>query len=261
MKNQIETINNTIVQLNINNKCFDNITKLSKVISKTTQPIIDYVDRINSYTKIKTNAFDSIQHFNALTIVLSNLSETIKQIDLEDFKLLTKSISNFAKENSLNTKITTQNEINYDVTAQELQLIPKQIAENNISTRKKRCLLNRFILLISKIGISGLLSIILFVCQPFYNNLFNVTPQQVVINESMKEIEQIREEEKITQEMRVIIKKTYIYESKKLNRIIEQLEIGDIVIIEENNNTLLKVRNYQTGTIGYIRKKYAKKNN
>lgn len=261
MENQIESINNTIAQLNINNKCLENITNLSKVISKSMQPIIDYTNRFHGYTNIITNAFGNMQHINALSSILSNLSETLKQINIVDFKLLTKSISNFAKENSLNIKITNPKDISYDVTAQELQLIPEKIAENKISTRKKRCLLNRFIFIISKIGISGLLSIILFICQPFYNNLFNITPQQIVINESMKEIEQIREEEKITQEMRVIIKKTYIYESKKLNRIIEQLEIGDIVIVEENSKTILKVRNYQTGAIGYIRKKYAKKNN
>ena len=180
------------------------------------------------------------------------MENDIKNITDSVFKDLINNVKNFADSikisNYIDTNITKEN------FKDNVVKITETISEEPVSTRKKRKWFERLFYILKKCG----LTLIIFLISPLYNQLYEITPNQQIIYESLQEIEQIKNEEGITNELRVITKDTYIYKGKKLKQIIFKLQVGDIVEVLENNNKLLKVKEYQTGKIGWIRKKYTK---
>lgn len=235
-------------------KLADNAKIISASVNKIMEPLSKIVENYKKSLEPINRMLDSFYKCYDTTILpnINSLAESFKSMNLDKFVNLFASVQTYAKENDL-PQIDNQD---YKEFSKELVMIPQEIANTNLSTRKKKNLFLRFIELLLKCIAGNALTLILFFCQPYYDNLFVETPQQTLIYESLEEIKQIQEEENIQNELRVIKHKTYIYNSINLTSIIAKVEIGDIMIVLENDKPILKVQDYQTGVVGYIRKKY-----
>lgn len=248
----LEKISNTIISINRViephvseiNKTYQNI---SKMILETIQidPLLKQAQEILNQpvdTAIKIKDEFSKIDFDSLNTFYTQMQDILTNINI-----------------NYHIKIDKHNENKPSEIISNVKAVTEEITENkNISSRQKKKWLIKFFELIKKYFAGIILPFLLFILQPMYDKVFNETPYQQIIYESLQEIEQIKNEEGITNELRVITKDTYIYKGKKLKQIIFKLQVGDIVEVLENNNKLLKVKEYQTGKIGWIRKKYTK---
>lgn len=207
---------------------FQNIVKpLSSLVS-------DYYNKINSFN---------------ITVPYVKLFEILNELKPEEKETIKKELKEFKEKE--NVKTISDNDI-----STEIENISNEIAYSKKSVRYKKNLFQKFFGLLLKIFGNVLLPLVLFLVQPYYEQYVDSIPDKIVIEQSFDEISQIKQEQEVEHEYRVVNHNTNLYTTAKLTNVLQHLETGDILIVLEVNGKLLKVQDYQTGNIGYIRKKY-----
>ena len=204
------------------------VIPMSKVVSKLAGMVckIPYIELANELEKIDEAKKQEIR--KDLTAFIE--TESIMQKD-QDNKHLATQITNISIEITCGTQ----------------------------SVRKKKNLFQRFLGLLMKLFEFAVFPIVLFIIQPYYEQYINSIPEKTIIEQSFIEISQIKQLEEMECDYRVVNHNTNLYTSAKLTNVLQHLETGDILIVLEINGKLLKVQDYQTGNVGYIRKKYTEK--
>ena len=233
-------------------KLVENFRKQQVEITKTMQPIFETVAKLTENLQPTYRAINQIMSNipNNFGNISTAIEQVIQSLDLDTIKMASENLNAILKDNNLKTLPNSKEGL-----SEGLLDLPKEINYTNFTTRKRRHIIRNIVVFLVKNGLETLLTIILFLFAPLYSQNFN--PNQYYIRESMQEIEQIKQEEGIEQELRVITKRTYIYKGVKMRKILQQLEVGDIVIVLEANKEKLKIQDYQTGIVGYITKKYS----
>lgn len=252
----------------INNKSSTYKNSLDKLVTNMAT-----ISRLCS-SKIQSIGFSYFQTqkklIDSLQAVYSPMMRTIHQLQ-EGFKPLYESMQNMLNSISkvdLNPVVSFYNNIkyfNFNISSQQekgeivqdISLATTEIIKSEkITTREKRNIFKTFF---SKLtGVIKTLFILIIL--PLL--LSEVVPNQIAIYEARQEISQLEQGQKhneVKLEYRYITHKAKLYKNIKLKTKIDDLEVGEIVIVLEKDKEKIKVQILDTEEIGWILKKYSKR--
>lgn len=233
-------------------RMYSEIYEITKYLAYYYEKIQYNYQNIIKPLSVIINEYYNMTKLLNFQVPLIQIFEKLNQLEPEKKEKIKKELKEFEKKENVCVK-------NDDDISTEITNISNEIVYSGKSTRYKKNLFQRFVGLLLKIFEVVLLPFVLFLIQPYYEQYIESIPEKTVIEQSFDEIYQIKQEQEVEYDYRVVNHNTNLYTSVKLTSVLQQLEIGDILIVLETNGKLLKVQDYQTGNIGYIRKKYTEK--
>ena len=87
-------------------------------------------------------------------------------------------------------------------------------------------------------------------------------PTHKILYEARQEVSQLEEEQKYNEiklQYRYITHKARLYKNRKMKTKIDDLEVGEIIIVLEEDKEKIKVQILDTEEVGWILKKYSKR--
>jgi len=244
---------------------FDSLSQLAKPYNQVVEAVngmfvdlkVPFAKLAENYQKCIYPMRDIMRQIAALqhnySGVFADAAEFVNRLDLAEIEKVRGGIREFAEENDVEL---SEHEDSAQCLTEDIAEIPKQLASKDVSIRKRKSVFLKFISMLIKFGASNVVAILLFLCQPYYQPLGLTAPKNNLIYESVLEAEQIKACEGIEEEIRIVCHDTFLYQSVRLGGIAYRVFVGDIVIVLEKHKTVLKIRDYETGAEGYIRKKY-----
>ena len=239
-------------------KMVSTISSVSKIYSSQIQSIIlSYLQAQKKLTDFLQTLYSPIMRtiqqlqdgFKPFYENMQNIFNTISKVDLNPII----SFFNNIKQFDFNISSKQKKE---DI-VEDISIATSKIIESEkISVRQKR---NWFKKLFS-ILTTPLKYLILTLIIP---TLFAMDlPTQKILYEARQEISQLEENQRNSEvkiQYRYITHKARLYKNHKMKTKIDDLELGEIVIVLEEAKDKLKVQILDTNEIGWILKKYSKK--
>lgn len=239
-------------------KMVSSMTSISKIYSNQIQSIgLSYIQTqkklINSLQAVYSPMMRSIQTlqegFKPFYENMQNMLNSISKVDLNPLISFYNSIRHF------NFNISAQQEkeeIVQDISTATTEIIKSE----KITTREKRNIFKTFFSKLTGVIKTFFVLIIL----PLL--LSEVVPNQIAIYEARQEISQLEEKQKYNEiklQYRYITHKARLYKNRKMKTKIDDLEVGEIVIVLEEDKEKIKVQILDTEEVGWILKKYSKR--
>lgn len=252
INNKSSTYKNSLDKLvtnmaTISRLCSSNIQSIGFSYFQTQKKLIDSLQAV--YSPMMRTIHQLQEGFKPLYESMQNMLNSISKVDLNPVVSFYNNIKYF------NFNISSQQEKGEIV--QDISLATTEIIKSEkITTREKRNIFKTFF---SKLtGVIKTLFILIIL--PLL--LSEVVQNQIAIYEARQEISQLEQGQKhneVKLEYRYITHKAKLYKNIKLKTKIDDLEVGEIVIVLEKDKEKIKVQILDTEEIGWILKKYSKR--
>lgn len=239
-------------------KMVSNLTSMSKIYSNQIQSI-----KLSNFLQSQINLIDSLREY------YSPILKTIQQLQ-DSFKPIYENMENILNsipKVDLTPVISFYNNIKYfnfnispeqekEDIIEEISTATTEIIESpKITIRQKRNWFKKLLSILKTPLKYFIFSLIL-------PTLFAIDlPTQKILYEARQEISQLNEEQKNNEKQlqyRYITHKARLYKNQKMKTKIDELEVGEIVIVLEEDREKIKVQILDTEEIGWILKKYSK---
>lgn len=234
-------------------KMVSNITSISKIYSnqiqsiKLTKKLIDSIQGV--YSPILKTIQQLQDNFKPLYENFQNIINSITKVDLDPLISFYNHIDNF----NFNISIDQEKE---EIVEEISNATAEIIESTKITVRQKRNWFKKLLSILSK-------PLIYFIFTLIIPTLVSIDlPTQKILYEARQEISQLEEEQKnneIKFQYRYITHKASLYKNRTMKSKIDELEVGEIVIVLEEDREKIKVKILDTEEIGWILKKYSKR--
>lgn len=250
--------NENSIYKNSLDKMIANMTTISRLCSSKIQSIgLSYFQTqrklIDSLQAVYSPMMRTIQNlqegFKPFYENMQNILNAISKVDLNPLISFYNSIKHF------DFNISTEQE--KEEIVEEISTATTEIIESRqITVRQKRNWFKKFLSILT----TPLKYLILSLIIP---TLFAIDlPTHKILYEARQEVSQLEEEQKynkIKLQYRYITHKARLYKNRKMKTKIDDLEVGEIVIVLEEDKEKIKVQILDTEEFGWILKKYSKR--
>lgn len=250
-KNSIIDTNTSSYQTTLT-KIVSNMTSISKIYSNQIQLIELSKKIVDSIQGVYSPILKTIQQLqDSFKPMYENIQNIVNNMTKIDLIPLISFYNNF-KQFDFNISPEQEKE---DI-IEEISTATTEIIESHkITVRQKRNWFKKLLAILTTPLKYFIFSLIL-------PTLFAIDlPTQKILYEARQEILQLNEEQKhneIKLQYRYITHKTRLYKNQKMKTKIDELEVGEIVIVLEEDREKIKVQILDTEETGWILKKYSK---